>query len=237
MSCLSALRGDLIGRDKAAVLSCKSHTPYEGCWWEPNYWLLHEKLIYPIHVSGRAYELCGFSGGVADVLMHSNAIEKFVELLDEEDRYDGWEIEEIDDIEPNPNTLNSMTAILSNHGLLGPIWTCEYCDKRHRGIAHFLGYTGNGGVGVWLTDPCCDSCFDALRWCEGCYSTVLPEDGFCPSASCQDMEEPASLNPLDPNEDDQAVAFHMTGGQFTLDHNGEPYGDPPNCTPLEDSDV
>jgi hypothetical protein len=212
---LADMREDLEKRSDPAILSCRAHTPYSGCWWEPNYWLLHKKLVYPLYVTGGAYSICAV-GSLADVLMRGCVIEAFIERLGDDDDYDRWEIEEIGEIEPNPNNLNTLTAILANHGLQGPIWTCSTCGRSFRGIARFLGYTGNGGVGIWLQEPCCEECFRALRWCETCTQVVLPVDGRCAGID-EDESESHVLHAFVAGEDDQAEVFHMTGHHYLLE--------------------
>ena len=218
-------------REEPAILSCRSHVPYDGCWWEPNYWLFKDGEVFPIYVSGKAYKWCGLDKEPTayDVVMHGTILDAFIEVMEQGDNYDTWELEDIDEVDPNPNNMNTMTVILDHHGLKGPVWVCYYCGEPHVGIAKFLGAEGNGGVGIWLTNPCCDECFSALRYCDRCYCTILPEeDGTCPSFGCQDLdedEEPGELHPLNEDEDDEAVKFGMDGRRFLAD--GEGAGPPP----------
>lgn len=226
-----SLKELLEGRTEPAILSCKAHVPHGGCWWEPNYFLFRGGEVFPIYVSGRAYSWCGFDKlhSASDIILHGTPTSDFVEMMEQGDHYDTWELKEIDEIEPNPNNMNTMTVILRHHELEGPVWSCDYCGESYRGIAKFLGSTGNGGAGIFLTNPCCAECFSALRWCWRCYCTVTPnEDGSCPSYGCQDLdegEEPGVLRPLDPNEDDEAVRFGLDGRRFLAD--GEACGSPP----------
>ncbi len=227
-----ALRTLLSGREDPAILYCKAHAPYDGCWWEPNYWLFKEGELFPIYVSGNAYKWFGLNQELTayDVIMHGTIADAFVEVIEENasgpyPAYDGWELEEIDEIDPNPNNLNTMTVILGNHGLDGPVWQCHYCEEHHRGVAKFLGYEGNGGVGIWLSMPTCERCFGELRWCEGCHFTVMPEDGKCPSFGCQDLDPQPPMHPLKEEEDDEAKKFGLDGSKFLAP--GEACGPPP----------
>jgi len=220
----------LEGREEPCILYCRSHVPYDGCWWEPNYFLFKEGEVFPIYVSGKAYGWLGFKklDNAIDVVLHGTIAAAFVEVM-EGGNYDTWELEEIEEIDPNPNTLNTMTTILDLHDLKGPIWHCHSCGEPYQGIAKFLGSQGNGGVGIYLSMPTCLDCFRALRWCERCYCTVtLDEDGTCPSFGCKDLdddEEPGELTPLDEVEDDEAVKFGLDGRRFLAD--GYACGPPP----------
>lgn len=168
------------------ILVCRASAPYSGCFWEYNYWLHKERKFYPLHISGYVLKL--FTN--PDVSVEDYSLEKsgvrehtFLEWADSTNRYSDWSIEKIDECTVAYNTLNSITALLHYHKLEGPPWDCSICKKTHTGMARFLGYKGNGGVGINLTDPCCDDCFDSHAWCDECCSIVKRATGSCPQCS------------------------------------------------------
>jgi hypothetical protein len=206
-------------KSEPCILQCSANAPYDGCRYEPNYWLLKEGLVYPIYVSGRAYKwfdlnTCESPGSI---IMHSTDVEGFVQRMDDMGRgeYDDWEVFSIDDVSPNPNALNAMTMILNTHEVDLPSWGCDICGQCCTGLVRWLGYTGNGGIGVTLTDPCCQQCFDQLRWCDSCFRHVTAkwdskkDELVCPEYDLDDDEKHELSEVVD-----EAESFGLTGYEF-----------------------
>lgn len=192
------------------ILVCRASGPYDGCFWEYNYWLQKNRKFYPLHVSGYVLKLfISPDVSVEDYSRQKNGVREhiFLEWADSTNRYSDWTIEKIEECCVAYNKLNSITTLLHYHELEGPQWDCSICEETHTGLAKFLGYEGNGGVGINLTDPCCTSCFDEAEYCEGCWSTVTPDEkGLCPN--CGEETEFG-------NEDlqDEAENFGMDGSK------------------------
>jgi hypothetical protein len=131
------------------------------------------------------------------------------------DRYDDWEIQDPEDWRlDNYNVLNSITVLLMQHQVQLPKWQCDSCGEDCRGRAKFLSYRGNGGIGVYIDDPCCSTCFNLIKWCNHCFSYVVPnESGACPNCSDPDSnhfgKEPRFSDPQD-----EAEGFGLTGTKF-----------------------
>ena len=191
------------------IVSCRCHVPYEGYWWEMNYWLFKEGQFYPLYVSGKIYNVFGFNEkSKEEILTEGIAKQHYFDIMESSTQYDTWDVEALSEIKPDYNSINNMTAIVETyHGLQGPVWECNFCQKEHHGIAHFLGSYGNGGVGSLLSTPCCDNCFNTLRWCLECTLIVMPEDGKCPVCS-SDRFEPLC------DEDDEAKGLRLDGSAF-----------------------
>ena len=191
------------------VIQCTANAPYIGCYHEPNYWVLKDSKIYPLYISGDAWTKFKLGDHVPPWAKGAHFIH-FLEVMEEWDRYDDWDVKELESWHlDNYNVLNTITGVLAFHQLPTPIWSCSVCKNDCRGFARFLGYRGNGGIGVFLEDPICSDCFhNVIRWCNECCRYVkVTEDGLCP----QDTAEVEHV--LYP-PDDQAEAFGMTGRQF-----------------------
>jgi len=201
------------------VVQCTANVPYIGCYHEPNYWLLKDSSIYPLYISGDAWskfrlgeQVSTWLEGIEEIHLHRV---HFLEVMEGWDRYDDWDVRELENWHlDNYNVLNMITAVLTCHELPTPIWRCSVCKKDCRGLAKFLGYRGNGGIGIFLEDPVCDDCFhDTVRWCEGCCRYInVTGRGWCPHDT-GDLDEDAVEHRLH-LPDDQAEAFGLTGRQF-----------------------
>ena len=60
-----------------------------------------------------------------------------------------------------------------------------------------MGYHGNGGIGVELTDPMCPQCWESSKWCESCWEHVIPIDGACPNRVMSPMSDHPLSDPAD----------------------------------------
>ena len=204
----------LKGLTAPVVLRCTAVAPYEGCWEEPNHWLLKDRKFFPLYVSGIASQL--FLLNSVEAALRPISWDDFVDTMREyDDRYTEWDYENPGDRAPGNNYLNAMTVLLHRHGVQSPKWNCVECSRDHQGVAHFLSYRGNGGVGIFLEMPVCDECFDAQELCASCYSGV-DEEGYCESCDgCMGVCPP----------EDQAVEFGLDGSKFLAA--GESQGPPP----------
>lgn len=201
---------EAINKNSTCVFECKAHSPYAGCFYENNYWLLKDNLVYPLYVSGVACELLDLPKITDGVGPH-----KFlVTMIKNPSRYSDWDAVPINELEVGSNLLNSITKLMLKHELKPPTWCCSICLEDCVGYAHFLGYTGDGGVGIILTDECCDDCFKKIRWCGNCGyygAPVIPE--MCPK--CEEFDYLC-----DP--DDYAETFGLAGE--ALDSDGDSQG-------------
>jgi hypothetical protein len=196
------------------IISCTAHAPYSGCWHEPNYWLLYEDGIRPLYVTGSLYTaLLPKEMEPSRVPYLHFTLEEFCKAVDLY-YYNDFDIYDISEIDVSPNNLNGITAILSVLGLKGPVWECDICDSKFTGIARFLGYHGNGGIGIVLTNPCCDDCFRNLAFCGQCGATDKAGYNDLGELYCTRCESTAEVYPLDDEEDDNARAFGLTGSSF-----------------------
>lgn len=202
--------------DGPFVLQCMANAPYDGCWHEPNYWLLKDKEVYPLYISGVAWTKFKFSR-YDQPWFHGVYFTSFIKEMEDglHDRYDEWEILDPDKWHfSNYNVLNSVTVLMTRHQLQPPLWECSECKNMCQGKAKFLSYVGNGGIGVFLKDPVCEECFQQIRWCETC-SRYVKVDGVdvCPEEDEDSDLEKAEVHKLHP-PDDQAIAFGLTGDRF-----------------------
>lgn len=188
------------------VFQCNARAPYSGCWNEPNYWLLKDQKIYPLYISGEAWDRFEFSKHEPP-WMHGIHFMSFMHAMEEMgDLYDEWELIYPDEWDlDNYNVLNAITVLLMVHQVELPKWTCSICGGTCRGRAKFLGYRGNGGIGVLLENPCCSDCFYEIKWCERC--GYVKADEVCPN---KEDEEGHELH--DPS--DEAEKFGLTGTRF-----------------------
>lgn len=192
------------------VMQCNARTPYSGCWHEPNCWLVKDHKVYPLYISGDAWKRFEFEK-YRPPWLHGVHFMSFLHAMEEmEDRYDEWELIQPEDWElDNYNVLNSITVLLMQHQVPLPKWTCSICDEVCRGRAHFLGYQGNGGIGIFLEDPCCSSCFNEIKWCERCGYVKPDVLGFCPNIE-DDEDQRHELY----DASDEAEQFGLTGMRF-----------------------
>lgn len=210
MAMESEVRDRLMSDQKGPfALLCTALAPYDGCWHEPNYWLVKDHKVYPLYISGEAWDLFQFSN-YDTPWMHGTHFMTFLRKMEESSRYEDWGLIEVEDWElDNYNILNSVTVIMMLHQVTSPKWKCGICWKTCRGRAKFLGYRGNGGVGVFLEDPCCSSCFSNIKWCDTCCSTVsVDEYGNCPNDNDDDGYHELT------NVEDEAEQFGLTGMKF-----------------------
>jgi hypothetical protein len=156
------------------IVECVSKAPYNGCWYEPNYWLLKGGDVFPLYISGTvAHDLGIDCSADKSPWLTATSLEEWLVYMDSHDRYQDWEVINPEEWElKNYNVLNAVTAILVQHEVHTPKWDCDICKESCAGLAKFLGYRGNGGVGIMIEDPCCESCFDSIRWCNSCYRYV-----------------------------------------------------------------
>ena len=213
--------------DASLIIGCTAIGPYGGCFHEPNYWLFKERRIYPLYVSGPASkyfrydEITGEPEEVVEELMKGLDADLFFNYMSYNEAYTDWETSEPELFSLNYNLLNAVMALLHHHKVELPKWECTKCGEECTGIAKFLGYTGNGGIGVWVEDPVCEECFNRLRWCSECFSTVEVSDyseehecDLCPNddiAGIDRYEKPT--HELYPAED-VAVQFGLDGSRF-----------------------
>ena len=198
------------------VLRCSARAPYDGCWHEPNYWLLRDHKVYPLYISGDAWDRFEFAK-YRPPWLHGVHFMSFLHAMEEmENRYEDWDHFDPEDWElDNYNVLNSITVLLMQHQVPLPKWTCSVCSETCRGRPKFLGYRGNGGIGVFLEDPCCTKCFHEIKWCEDCGLVEPRECGVCPNLEPQD-DRGHVLHDVE----DEAEQFGLTGRKFL-----GPYGD------------
>ena len=148
-------------------------------------------------------------------------MDAFYQYMRWSESYIEWEVSEPESVNLNFNLLNAVTALLHQHKVELPTWDCTHCHEECTGIARFLGYKGNGGIGVWVEEPVCDECFSKLRWCSECLETVEVNDysdehecDLCPNddiAGIDEYEKPS--HKLYPAED-VAVQFGLDGFRF-----------------------
>ena len=50
------VKTEIGNRDGPIALYCSARSPYDGCWHEPNYWLVKEDEVFPLYISGRAFD-------------------------------------------------------------------------------------------------------------------------------------------------------------------------------------
>lgn len=242
------------------IIRCCANAPYSGCFSEPNYWLLKAtSRIHPIYVSGEAYKWFGFDKmkNANEIVTAGVPLLTFCEKMEQDvgtyRRYEDHEILDVWDVDWNPNVLNSATMICmllngrdadDQGNLYLPRWECSICGEVCAGVARFLGYTGNGGVGIILKDPCCQQCFSSIQFCGHCYkyvTPVVPKDEYdnrdqialqnvdmerntddqellCPNCELDEDQEQELSEP-----EDCAVQFGLDGTKF-LDPDGDEQG-------------
>ena len=207
---------EALQEDGPLVLVCSSGHPYSGCFHEPNYWLFKDSIVYPLYISGHASAHFGYKhldGDVDDIieeLMHGVDVVRFLGYMELHSEYSRWESTPPEEFEPDYNRLNTITAILHHHKVDLPVWNCEMCENECTGVAKFLSYRGNGGVGIVLTDPVCDRCFYDRRWCDECGEVVEPSDDVCPNDNDDEDESGHTLVPLT----DCGKQFGLDGSSF-----------------------
>ena len=208
------------------ILTCTSHTPYDGCWHEPNYWVLTDHRVYPLYISGKIYGT--WYNGDREPWLHGIPWMNFLlEMERRQNEYDDWETFDPEEWElENYNVLNSITVILFIHEVTPPKWTCTICGEECRGRAKLLSYRGNGGIGVCMEDPCCDRCFYEHKWCDTCNGYVRPTEMVeikdvngkfgggrippqCPNAGDEDEGYHKLWDMTD-----EGAAFGLTGDKF-----------------------
>lgn len=193
-------------------IECRAWCPRSGCTWEVNYFALKDGMVFPLFVSGRAVagHRCLFDLEEPTVGV---PLDTFVDYYQELPRYyDSWEHSSVDELDLEDfgdNLFNQVAVLLDHYGLQIPSYTCDQCGRSGRGIAHFLGARGNGGVGINLSDPCCPDCFSTLQYCDTCFGYVEPnERGDCPEQDGGDEEH--KLYEME----DQAQLFGMDGSML-----------------------
>lgn len=193
------------------VLRCTSVTPYSGCWEEPNYWLLKDQKIYPLYISGRAWDWFEFAKYDPPWMHGVHFLSFLVRMEEGVNWYNEWETVDPEEWElTNYNVLNSITVLMMQHQQKLPTWYCDHCGNKCEGRAKFLSYHGNGGIGVMLEDPVCHECFYTIRWCDDCMKYVEPVDEealVCPGKD-EDREHELS------EPQDEAEGFGLTGDKF-----------------------
>lgn len=203
------------------ALSCTSHAPYDGCFHEPNYWLVKNQKVCPLYISGESWSWFNF-WNVNKPWMSGTHFLTFLEKMSSshaQGKYDDWEYIDLENWEfENYNVLNTITVILMQHQVPLPKWACTQCSEPCRGRAKFLSYRGNGGIGIFLEDPACSTCFSKIRWCEVCEKQIVleGEELDCPNG---DEKEIHTLHPVE----DEGENFGLTGEKF-LEPNGDAEG-------------
>lgn len=193
--------GDLIQRAREAragktktsepwlLISAQAQSPYDGCFWEWNYWLLTAdfQTLYPLYVSHRTWK-CYECGGTDRA---AKSVRQFlIEELLHAGNYPAWEdwdvrivtdttdLSDTDKCYIHPNCLPTCFANFEQvaHELqrynMPFFWKCGACEKlvegephSHHGDSH-----GNGGVGVVFDEAYCEECL-----ANGCTSCGYPE--------------------------------------------------------------
>lgn len=116
-------------------------------------------------------------------------------------------IEDLEEVVSPPSCgqleIHPISEIVPNtpYALYWPVWkmmndlgyetkglfTCRFCNRDYNGldgIEYLEGdYTGNGGIGIEVGEPCCSECKSA-RTCHNCGNSVfdpneIDEDGHC----------------------------------------------------------
>lgn len=235
---------ELRERKEPAVIYCMAHAPYDGCFHELNYWLLKQNQVYPLYVSGRIYKELGLNATEQPWLQPTD-VDCFIKYLLASPTYTYTDVEvwELGTWTPMNEVLNSTTVILNQHEVVTPRWTCSKCNSEYRGRVFFLGYTGNGGIGIRLTEPVCEDCFysdghceehGSVRcnggvWCPSCQRFMdeldtplhVTDNGpRCPRCDTKVVEVaedhcPICSEPLDPQED-AATIFELDGQRFMV---------------------
>jgi hypothetical protein len=215
---------EMRGAKDPLFVTCEARAPYSGCYHEENLFALVKGEVFPLYVSGKAGAEGDWNIPLFDLRDHSVRVdlEEFVEYMEEQDQYyDSWEVCPIEEAHCEDNLHNTVTVLLHNLGLPGPSFCCDECGRELRGLTKFLGYHGNGGVGVVLTNPCCSECFEDLEWCDSCVTHVMPQDGFCPDWEEADDPDDQEEHELSPAED-EAAKFGMDGSRVLLRAEGTP---------------
>ena len=208
LSALKTISGPLI-------LECSAVSPYPGCRYEANYWLASIDRVIPLYVSGLLRkELC------KEFRFVGPSVNEFIEWITGYPGayYEDWDIVESSEFSPPYNLFNSIFNQLKRWRCPPdalPYFCCDQCNAKRRENARFLGYCGNGGVGIELTHPVCEECFKKLKWCMSCNETVMPLGGICPGYDYSEDGMTRYHHFSDP--EDEGVKFGMGPDAGVLD--------------------
>ena len=173
------------------IMEVKHHAPYDGCFWEYNYFLIEHdehspEVLYkytPIYNSGATKHR---------LMLLSSAVELYGAALIGDDNakapkqwfYSDPRIHELDDSlwDKLPTNLIPTFHTFFNGGLYGETehneetgftfkWNCETCGMTANYPLYMSGYTGNGGIGINVSGWICENCpdlDDTTVWCPTC---------------------------------------------------------------------
>lgn len=165
------------------LLKCTAHSPYEGCWYEPNFWFLSPDLvrIAPLYVSHSKWS----AQERLEMLHEKTSFRDFVEQFitgEYQNWWDEWEVHIIkkDSVITEHLHPTFVPRICHNFGDLKavdfnpPLFKCDNCgelsDEPH---THSGDYYGIGGLAQATDKLYCESCV-----CGGCASCDHPmKDG------------------------------------------------------------
>lgn len=206
--------------DHVRLLRCRAQAPYEGCWYEQNFWMISGKgQIHPIYVSGKIGSdlIKKLFNSMDDAVQTGIGTEVFVEWLRSNywgDYYVDFDTFEPKDVDVPYNIINLVRAVLRRFGAESedlPTEQCAHCGEMiEDGPIRFGSYSGNGGVGIDLDDPHCNECFGLLRYCNTCNDYVYlvsdPDGNLdCPNRvkALDEAQEKEPRDDEDDGEDDQ----------------------------------
>jgi hypothetical protein len=193
-------------QNKSFYLCCSVVAPYDGCFHEPNAFLITPKnnvndfnseiLVKPLYANGQGKKL-----------IELKSKEEIIKLIENEKLEDDWRTidcfstgnvnEPINKATPLHETywVQALSAAKENFGIELD-WVCEKCEKVHTydecDAPQFTGYRGNGGVGVFMEGALCSDCIEE-GLCRHCgqdgwphehYDSDIAENGYCLCQYC-----------------------------------------------------
>ena len=132
-----------------------THAPYDGCFWERNYVLIDVKEV----------------SGIIPILQSSKEpiktiadIEACVNFPDNHwhnDEFTFYDTANGINLDVFPETIVGELNAALNYNGIETGFTCSECGRfvYNPELIEFTGYTGNGGVGVFLTGAVCSDCW------------------------------------------------------------------------------
>lgn len=185
--------------------------PYDGCFHEPQIWLVEPnceeplETVKPLYASGQGLgvDLVWCLGdlltwlaeqSLSPVLGQDDRVSPRCakhRILSPHGRFDSFEVHDGDtllsDLPPSEHYWAHAATVASRKWDIDLKWQCEKCEQIVAGGEYecepvFTGYRGNGGIGVLMEGVLCRDCAE-LGMCEACRDQYSYHEAYDPDVA------------------------------------------------------
>lgn len=195
-------------RKKAFYLCCVVNAPYDGCFHEPNVFLVCPEgnkngfegdLVKGLYATGQGQGVCKLESKKEIIeMVRSEHVPNESSWKSIDSFTTGDASKPINEVTPvHEHYWAQAILVASEEHEISLLWKCDKCNHEiegdyYEGRPTFTGYRGNGGIGVFMTGALCDDCVQN-GLCRKCgrdgdptemYDPDIAENGHCLCEQC-----------------------------------------------------